>query len=128
VTDHFHDFLKEARESHKMQMDAIDHAIESFINLSSSNTTTAAEEKEQQQVREANILMEDVHEASSLVESDRLDNVTAGLEVIKEKVGAWNIDSTESESQRRTIINLIDNVIESFEKTGTPASSSSEIT
>jgi hypothetical protein len=127
--DHFHDFLNEARESRKMQMDAIEHAIESFINLSSSNTTTtAAEEEEQQQVREANMLMEDVHEASSLVESDRLDNATARLEVIKEKVSAWNIDSTESESQRRTIISLIDNVIESFEKTGTPApSSSSEI-
>jgi hypothetical protein len=113
--DHFHDFLKEARESHKMQMDAIDHAIESFINLSSSNTTTAAaEEKEQQQqqVREANMLMEDVHKASSLVESDRLDNAIATLEVIKEMVGAWNTDSTESESQRRAIISLIDNVIE----------------
>jgi hypothetical protein len=115
--DHFHDFMKEARESHKMQMDAIEHAIKSFINLSSSNTTIAAEEKGQQQVREANMLMEDVHEASSLVESDRLDNATARLEVIKEKVGAWNTDSTESGSQRRAIISLIDNVIESFEKT-----------
>jgi hypothetical protein len=118
--DHFHDFMNEARESRKMQMDAIEHAIESFINLSSSNTTTAAEEKEQQQVREANMLMEDVHEARSLVESsDRLDNAIATLEVIKKKVGAWNIDLTESESQRRIIISLIDNVIESFEKTGT---------
>jgi hypothetical protein len=126
--DHVHDVLKEAKEGRKMQIDAIDHAIESFISLSSSNTTTAAEEKEQQQVREANMLMEDVHEASSLVESDRLDNATARLEVIREKVGDWNTDSTESESQRRTIISLIDNAIESFEKTGTPApSSSSEI-
>jgi hypothetical protein len=69
-----------------------------------------------------------VNEASSLVESDRLDNAIARLEVIREKIGAWNTDSTESESQRRTIISLIDNVIESFEKkTGTPAPSS-EIT
>jgi hypothetical protein len=126
--DHFHDFMNEARESHKMQMDGIEHAIESFINLSSSNTTTAAEEKEQKQVREANMLMEDVHEARSLVESDRLDNATARLEVIREKVGDWNTDSTESESERRTIISLIDNVIESFEKTGIQApSSSSEV-
>jgi hypothetical protein len=116
--DHFHDFMKEARESHEMQMDAIEHAIESFTNQSSTNRTTTIDDEEQQRVREANMLMEDVHEAGSLVESDRLDNATARLEVIKEKVGAWNIDSTESESQRRTIISLIDNVIESFEKTG----------
>jgi hypothetical protein len=122
--------MNEARESHKMQINAIDHAIESFINLSSSNTMTAAEEeeKEQQQAREANMLMEDVHEARSLVESDMLDNATARLEVIREKVGDWNTDSIESESERRTIISLIDNVIESFEKTGTQApSSSSEV-
>jgi hypothetical protein len=119
--DHFHDFLNEARESHKMQMDAIEHAIESFTNQSSTNRTTTIDDEEQR-VIEANMLMEDVHEARSLVESDRLDNVTARLEVIREKVSAWNTDSTESESQRRTIISLIDNVIESFEKTGTPAS------
>jgi hypothetical protein len=120
--DHFHDFMNEARESHKMQMDAIEYAIESFTNQS-FNTTTSAEEQ-QQQVREANMLMEDVHEASSLVDSGRLDNAIARLEVIREKVGTWNTGSTESESQRRTIISLIDNVIESFEKTATPAPSS----
>jgi hypothetical protein len=119
--DHFHDFMNEARESHKMQMDAIEYAIESFTNQSSTNRTTI--DDEEQRVREAYMLMEDVHEASSLVESDRLDNATARLEVIKEKVGVWNTDSTESESQRRTIISLIDNVIESFEKTATPAPS-----
>jgi hypothetical protein len=117
--DHFHDFMKEARESHKMQMDAIEYAIESFTNQSSTNRTTTIDDEEQQ-VREANMLMEDVHEASSLIESDRLDNATARLEVIKEKVGAWNTDSTESESQRRTIISLIDNMIGSFEKIATP--------
>jgi hypothetical protein len=53
-----------------------------------------------------------------------LDNAIARLEVIREKVGTWNTGSTESESQRRTIISLIDNVIESFEKTATPAPSS----
>jgi hypothetical protein len=118
--DHFHDFMNEARESHKMQMDAIEYAIESFTNQSSNRTTTIDDEEEEQRVREANMLMEDVHEARSLVESDRLDNATARLEVIKEKVGAWNTDSTESESERRIIISLIDNVIESFEKIATP--------
>lgn len=102
-----------------MQIDAIEYAIESFTNQSSTNRTTTIDDEEQQ-VREANMLMEDVHEASSLIESDRLDNATATLEVIKEKVGAWNTDSTKSESQRRTIISLIDNVIESFEKIATP--------